>query len=490
MVNDQQIEQKLTGANPVPHPEHLHEDPSEARALFALILARRDAMTVTKQPTPTRPSTDRRRRPALVAAAAAVLVLVLVGIAAFIGRGDGEEDVTDQSVTTPVVEDTLPPVDGTRAPTTIPAAETTVPVAPAATLLDGTWVRTTRNDGFIPADMAETAFGLIAAAGPDGIWLSEDGSDWRQVMALPRGEVVQEAIPPSEGSEGEPALHSIEAYASEVVEYHSNVYVFAVIAEGLDAPSPTIRPVVFSSTDGTTWSESPFAEPRGVAIAGEHELLVVAEDGATVYRTEDGSDWTRHETPLGVNGLESIAYVDGEYLAFVTGPDTDEFPEGERTMVRSSDGIDWEPIPGSGFPFDAHPRGIIQFGDTLYTGGLLFDGGFTHAMIWRSTDGSTWQPAELPEIPGLVVISDFIPSKYGLLALGQQTGEITRIVPLTTTDGSTFVVVPNPDDVFIGTNGIPLTRSQGVAIGDGIVLRGQKNPWDGTIYQWTWTPNG
>ena len=122
MVKNHQIAGKLTAANPVPHPDHLHDDSSEAAALFALILERRDAMTITEQqPTPTREQVGprRRRRPALVAAAAALVVLVVVGVAALIGFTGDELDSADQPTSVPAVESTLPPVTDTTPPTSI-----------------------------------------------------------------------------------------------------------------------------------------------------------------------------------------------------------------------------------------------------------------------------------------------------------------------------------------------------------------------------------
>jgi hypothetical protein len=101
----------------------LHEDASEARALFALILEKRDDMTVTQQPAPTRPSTNGRWRPALVAVAAAFLVLVVVGVAAIIGLTGTEEKAVGQSVTTPVI----PPIT-TISPTTTTTTTTAAPV--------------------------------------------------------------------------------------------------------------------------------------------------------------------------------------------------------------------------------------------------------------------------------------------------------------------------------------------------------------------------
>ncbi|MEE9178197.1 MAG: redoxin domain-containing protein [Acidimicrobiia bacterium] len=165
-MNNHQIEQKLTQANPVPRPEHLHEDASEARALFALILEKRDNMTVTQQPAPTRPSTNGRWRPALVAVAAAFLVLVVVGVAAIIGLTGTEEKAVGQSVTTPVI----PPIT-TISPTTTTTTTTAAPVvAPPITRCEeeySTWLSLRGRDcDLVQGENVPTVFGPLL----DGGW--------------------------------------------------------------------------------------------------------------------------------------------------------------------------------------------------------------------------------------------------------------------------------------------------------------------------------
>lgn len=504
MVKDHQIEQKFTRANPIPRPEHLHEDPSEAEALFALILERRNAMTVTEQPAPTRPPADRPRRPAWAAAAAAFVALIVVGVAAFIGLG-GQEPTADQPIN--IVEGTVPPVADPQPPAenNPPPVETTLPVAGPTTLLDGTWTQNELEPGMgLPVHVVETDFGMVATTGYlGGIWLSQDGYAWEEVLTLPRGEIIEDAdlLP------GEPPIYTTEAGVEDIVRYNGAVYVFGTITEGAHDRDRTLRWVVYGSIDGTSWSETTYSSdnPGGGstdALAGENELIVIAQNtgsGTPIFRSEDGITWTRHNPGL---NLETAAYVSGEYLAVAAGPEeTEEYPWGKRTMVRSADGIEWEQIPGSDFPFNAFPRDLTQYRDRLYMDGLVYDDDVPgqQGMIFYSNDGRTWQQAEMPDLPSLRFVTQLIPSPNGLMALGtilwtEDPAEV-RMVPMTTVDGTTFVEIPHPPGLFDAS---VVEYVQGYPAGEEIILNSVHWPRDesgestgepGTYYQTIWTPN-
>ena len=204
MVNEHHTEQKLIRANPVPQPEHLHGDPSEAQALLALIMERRDAMTMTKQPAGIRAPRGPRWQSARIAAAAAVLVVLVIGAAALIGfAGDGS-DTADQATSVPAVESTIPESEATVPPVTdTPAATpqtTTLPAEAPATLFDGSWQHQTSEQPFPRFEVVETSLGFFSRGdniagreGGPGVWFSPDGADWQQVLTMPVGEVIEDA---------------------------------------------------------------------------------------------------------------------------------------------------------------------------------------------------------------------------------------------------------------------------------------------------------
>ena len=481
MVKGRKIEERLIRANPVPRPEHLHQSPSESEALLALILERRDEMTITKQAT-TQPGRTPRWRPALVASATAFLVLMVVGVAALIGFTGGDSDVagpsTSAPTTAPVAESTLP-----AEPTTTPSVVTTMPTQ-AVGLLGGTWEHETSATEFVgTGGGTETSLGLIATGTRDGILLSEDGLDFRLVVPFPQGELIEDA----ELLPGEPPLYTVDAMVSSVVEFDGVVYVFAFIAEDAHTPEMVFQRLVYSSTDGIEWEETTYSTELGgeTTVAGENEILVVAEE-ETIFRSEDGVTWSRHEPGL---ILESIGFVGDRYLAVTIDDSADGYEWGKRSMIESVDGLEWNQIPGSDFAYNAFPRDPVTFNGRIYMSGLVFgEDTMQHAALFVSDDGSAWDQAVIPEMEELRFVTQLIPSEEGLLALGlamwsEDPEFVDRVVPMTTADGLTFFEIPHPAGIFDA----PTPDAGGYTFGDQIMIHGLSyEPL--VFHQWIWSP--
>lgn len=491
MVNEHQIEQKLIEANPVSQPEHLHEDPSEAQALLTLIMERRDAMTMTKQPATIRAPRGPRWQPAAIAAASAVLILVVIGVAAFIGFRSDESETANQPTTLPAAESTLPTTPEIEPPvSTLPPVVTTLPPAPA-TLQEGTWEHETSATGFGPGQVFATSVGLVGTGSREGIFLSQDGIEWSMAMALPKGEIIEDAtlLP------GEPPLYTTESYVRSVVEFKGAVYAFATVRDEAHGPNQTVQRIAYRTTDGVNWEGITYATDEGweSAVAGDTELLVILEsDGPStpVMRSEDGLSWARHETGLDIEVVSGgAAFVDGRYLAVVEEPESADYPSGKRSMAESSDGIEWDIIAGSEFPFDAYPRELTEYGGRLYMGGLVFDENqaeWQQGMIFYSDDGASWQQAVLPVIADLRVVTNLVPTEHGLLAVGEviRAEDVAdRIVVMATTDGSSFIEVPHPGGLF---DGLFAGAGPVYAAGDRIMIRGLDHETS-TYHQWIWT---
>jgi hypothetical protein len=479
MVNEHHTEQKLIEANPVPQPEHLHEDPSEAQALLALIMERRDAMTMTKQPATFRTPRGPRWQPVAVAAASGVLILIVIGVAAFIGFRSDESETANQPTTLPTAESTIPTTPEVEPPvTTLPPVVTTLPPAPA-TLQDGTWEHETSATGFGPPQVFETSLGLLGTVSNDGIFLSQDGIEWSQVLALPQGEIIESRV-------------------LSVVEYKGAVYAFAAVGE---------QRIAYRTTDGFDWEGAPYATYDGYhanfmfALAGEDELLAIQSKDymgsyenepvgppTQIMRSEDGQTWTRHETWLLFEGWDYAIFVDGRYLAVVVEPESVDYPHGKRSMAESSDGIEWEVITGSDFPFNRFPRDLTEYDGRLYMGGWGYeDGTMQQGTIFYSDDGASWQQAVLPDIADLRFVTKLVPTEYGLLAVGEakySEDDLAnpRLVIMTTVDGSTFIEVPHPAGLFDGAGNAGATFTAG----DRIIIRGWGNE-PHTRHQWIWT---
>ncbi|MGI9647109.1 MAG: hypothetical protein ACR2OI_01175 [Acidimicrobiia bacterium] len=482
MVKGPQIEKRLTQANPVPRPEHLHDDPAEAAALLALITERRDDMTTTKQ-APTRPERSSRWRPALVASAAGILVLMVVGAAALISFTGSDSEVagpaTTIATTTPAVETTLP-----AAPTTTPPVATTVPAPePSSGLLAGTWAHETSATEFAGGGSAvETSLGLIATDSRQGVLVSEDGIDWRLAVPFPEGELIEDA----ELLPGEPPLYTVDAMVISVVEFDGKIYVFSFIAEDAHSPAMTFRRVVYSSSDGMSWEETTYSTQHGgeMTVAGENEILVVAEQ-EVVIRSEDGVTWIAHDPGL---VIESILFAGDRYLAVTVDDSAECYEWGKRSMIESVDGIEWAPIPGSDFAYDDFPRDPVMFDGRIYMSGLYFgEDTWQHGMVFVSEDGSEWERAAVPNLAELRFVTDLIPSDDGLLALGaamwsEDPESVARIVPMTTLDGTTFFEVPHPAGLFDRA-----PEAWGYTMGDQIVIRGLE--YEPVVFhEWIWSP--
>ncbi|NNC92322.1 MAG: exo-alpha-sialidase [Acidimicrobiia bacterium] len=500
MVSKDQIERRFTRANPVANPEHLHGDPAEADALLSLILERRDDMTTTRTPLPTRPPVRPRWQPARIAAVTAVLVVLVVGVAALIGFTGSEPDTADPGTTLPASESTIPEGGSTLPPVTDPPPTTLPPPTEqpaAATLFDGSWTHETSEQPFARFEVVTTSLGYFSVGtnrpgsdGGTGVWFSADGTDWEQVLTMPVGEVIGDA----ELLPDEPPQYTIEASVRAIVEFDGEVYAFAVIVEDAHSPSESVRQVAYRTTNGFEFDEVTIPEEVGIStvLAGSNEMIVLPHTGSIgnaptpVLRSEDGTTWTRHETGLTIT---EAAFVDGVYLAVGEFEDS-EYEWGRRTMVESADGIEWTEIREATFADNEFPRFLTPFGDLHYMGGLYYDESGSPAqtgVVFYSDDGgASWQRATMPAIPDLAFVNDLIPTEHGLLAVGWAgwSEEPARVVPMAMVDGTTFVELPTPDSLFNAQSG----GYSGYREGEAIVVFG--NDYDPVLFhKWTWTPN-
>ena len=183
-------------------------DQLDRRAASLETLTQRAVSTSHLRPTP-------RRRWALATGAAAVLVVAVGGVAALTGLFSG----------------------GGGAPVA------TAPEAPVITLEDGTWERTDlESDLFI--DVEATSFGLVAAAGQDGIWISEDGQEWDQVFVGPYEPFGGTTTTPEPPMTAPPPSGDVETYIRHVAEYDSALSAAATNVTGANSPDMTGRMIV------------------------------------------------------------------------------------------------------------------------------------------------------------------------------------------------------------------------------------------------------
>ncbi len=350
-------------------------------------------------------------------------------------------------------------------------------------------------------DLQATSLGLVAAAVMDGIWISTDGTDWHQALAVPYEASNLPIEIPTPPLTVPPSAGLVESYVRLVAEYDGVLYAVGTMATGINTPEMESRLVVWRSEDGRQWQDITLEEETGgltdrpaVIMAAEDVLLVFTEDAA-IYRSEDGEAWTRFSPDH--TGLTSapaaIAEFGGEYVAIVA------TEVGQPSVFTSRNGTVWTRVPDSEFPVDHYPYGpLVEFDGALYLGGLTFLDDAAGA-VWRSPDGHAWTQVDLgvrapfgssgdQELPGMYRVANLIVTPDGMLVVGETPGQAVdqaRIVLLATTDGIDYEPVIDNVEMFSQA-----TVTAGTLFEGRIVMVGNSYPSGEAelAYQWVWTP--
>lgn len=425
MVTKAQMESLLRQADPVP--DNLYDEASPA--LLASILERRDEMTRTdvpiSAPTPA-PGPQPTRRRARAFAMSAVIAVAAIGAIALLVAGPDSDEATAGGAT------------ATFAPSPRP---------------DGSWSRMAIEPGFEPGQIRVTSFGLIAAGQTDGVWMSEDGTNWRQALVGPYEPYEGTTTTPVPPLTVPPPSPDVWSSVTRVAEFDSTLY-----AVGLVGREQVSRIVVWSSDDGTSWQETVVEElepgTEGLFVAtliSTRNLLVGYEQfGSRVLYTEDGETWTildSAETGLEGVGVSDVIAFGDLYLAIgETYPVADPNHNGIRAVYSSTDGLHFQKAPGSDFAASLFPRSLTQHEGTLFLGGFeLLDGEMVPAL-WRSPDGSTWNriPLPLAAESGDSSVDELIPTEDGVIVVvaKRDWGETARLTVYQTTDGTVLTPIP------------------------------------------------
>lgn len=462
MSGREHVLETVRRSNPVPRLDTMPE--SDLAELDSLLDQRRSLMTDLKNVSRTvdQPSPMRRRamRPALAFVTMLVVVLAAVGAAVVLSTGD--DAPIGPAATTAAPPTTAPPTTATVDPTQPSSTEspgtavaTTAPISSAPPFLDGQWKRVEVGADMTVNDLVATDWGLFAAAF-EGLWRSTNGETWSQVeFDGPLADMVV-----------------------GVVDYGGGINVYGF------AESTTL---LWRSEDGENWARSALFDetlsPQGTARSA-HGLLVYgwldSPSGTHLLLSEDGVNHVSigaEESGLAGVFLQSVNPTSDGLLALAMTQDG-------FLLYRSDNGTSWEPVPGSDFPPGASPGSIMQHDRFTYAvgaveGPITPDGGPQIAM-WRAAPGGTWQPIELPSLPGNSWIGSMIATEYGLLAVGgHETFDPheTNLVVLTTLDGLVFEPVPDPEDVFRGGG----TQAPPAVLGDQVVIFNGADAW-------TWSP--
>jgi hypothetical protein len=162
------------------------------------------------------------------------------------------------------------------------------------------------------------------------------------------------------------------------------------VAVGDSAASPT-PDVVFTSTDGVTWSPvSNFATTNsydlGAVTYGGGQFVAVGQN-TTIMTSPDGNTWTRRFAASGSSYFIGVTYGNGLYV--ITGSSS----PGDDIIETSPDGITWT-ARTAGIPGNQPIRGVA-YGNSLFV--AVADNGETTT----SPDGITWTRRAVASVLGI-----------------------------------------------------------------------------------------
>jgi hypothetical protein len=322
---------------------------------------------------------------------------------------------------------------------------------------------------------AMTATIAASASGPIFIRLTS-GTSIRcarlTVVPVYTGRLSWEAVglAPARGSDGMPTPTS----ANSVTVFGSRLLVGG---SRWGASNEGLANVVWSSTDGSSWTTTPLGTGRSrLALATDGEIAVAVGAGVA-WRTTDGITWTPASAPPGVE-VQSIlpaltALPGGGFLAGV-------WPEPYTAgceLWSTTDGDRWVKVTPSGLPsgtcisLEAGPSIIIAAGldwiassldgGATWTTGLRVGGGahirgtsatavgfIAHgSAMWSSPDGRTWrQTSTIPTRRGYegTTVTAVVPFGPGLVGVGGShiPADLVNAEVLVSGDGTSWRLSP------------------------------------------------
>jgi hypothetical protein len=172
-------------------------------------------------------------------------------------------------------------------------------------------------------------------------------------------------------------------------DYGNGTFVLAAYFGGTTT-TPDIKPAVFTSADGTTWTRRTL--PLTGARVGKPRFLngkfYLGLDAATtssgqptgtngaVLSSADGITWTASTLSAPLYGPSTFAYGNGLYVGSVSG-----LSGATYQVVTSSDGVTWTPR--------AIGNGANFISSVTFFGGKFYAADF-NAGVMASADGVTW----------------------------------------------------------------------------------------------------
>ena len=242
---------------------------------------------------------------------------------------------------------------------------------------------------------------------------------------------------------------------------------------------------VWTSPDGTTWSQAPdmadFGQAQMLAVAvGPVGYMAVGARCSTgecgsnaIWTSSDGTTWTRTDGIPTVNGVNADSRtVTAGGLGWIVGGTTfDSGSANPPAIWTSSDGSAWtrgtQPDavdPASGTPQeDGVVTELATRADRIVAVGSLETSGGHRAAVWTSSDGTNWTPVEEDPSFAEALMTAVAAGGPGFVAVGKN-GDGAAV--WTSTDGTTWQADPSGPG-FAGAQMTAVAASGGrlVAVG-------------------------
>jgi len=326
------------------------------------------------------------------------------------------------------------------------------------------WVTQSFPGGSIAAAAgAETGW---VALGDVEAWFSPDGTTWQE------GSIEGVDVAP-----WDPALTLGPPHPIAVARVGETWYALS----RLEFVAHDVSPVVFTSSDGHTWTYLPSSAWWGqnpTALASDGKLLIATNVGplggqGSVFVSANGIDWAEHVAPGGPASMVDVYAGPGDRIVAVGYRASDEELEIPVVWV-SDDGSSWTEAQ----PIDAERATTPRAVERTVTGAFVMlttvttfpadcaeNACLIHTLgAWYSADGYKWQKAQFPAASapfGTYREIDLLPISGGLLAVTSTREGSSAWV---TADGVTWKAAEFTD--------LTLAISAGASNGDSVLLFG------------------
>ena len=220
------------------------------------------------------------------------------------------------------------------------------------------------------------------------------GTDGTHVFAVGRGAILR-------SSDGQAHTNvapggSLNTTFNDIVWTGSEWIAIGMDAEFQGASFFGWKPVIFSSPDGTTWSQD-FEAPANagnslygfnkVATNEDGSIVMVVGEQDLVYKRIDDGDWTKEDS-LGISTSTDLGIAYGNGLFILGGLNFDNVSDG-LYLFRTSDGTNWENLRGNS---DLNPNGGID--EIAFLDGIFVGSGFNIRTVFSQNGGLSWQTIE------------------------------------------------------------------------------------------------